>query len=97
MTSFAKIDFNKSAKFNIEDEQKRPEIYADKTAYLLSRPECFGDEWLKIPFEDQCSIVEMLIGDAVEIARDLKMGTKELSKLNSNQTKNQNENKRIIA
>ena len=52
---------------------------------------------VKIPFEDQCSIVEMLIGDAVEIARDLKMWTKELSKLNSNQTKNQNENKRIIA
>ena len=58
------LGFNKSAKFNIEDEEKRPEIYTDKTAYLLSRPECFGDKWFEIPFEDQCSIVEMLIGDA---------------------------------
>lgn len=38
------LGFNKSAKFNIEDEEKRPEIYTDKTAYLLSRPECFGDK-----------------------------------------------------
>jgi len=228
------LNLEKSAKINLESSGKkeRTDIDADKTAYLLSRPECFGDKWFEIPFEDQCSIAEMLIGDAedeavkqflqehydldnehceniinanlepstgslskkaiekilpyleegllyddackmagyhhswfdgdiktlpelpyygevlkkscvfrgkpgeekdpkkyqitnisvhvalnqlrlvvnelikkygnpdcvaVEIARDLKMGTKELSKLNSNQTKNQNENKRIIA
>ena len=34
---------------------------------------------------------------AVEIARDLKMGTKELSKVSSNQAKNKKENERIIA
>ena len=62
------LGFNKSAKFNIEDEEKRQEIYTDKTAYLLSRPECFGDKWFEIPFEDQCSIVEMLIGDAEDEA-----------------------------
>ena len=37
----------------------------------------------------------MLIGDAVEIARDLKMGTKELQKVNNNQAKNKKENERI--
>ena len=60
------LGFNKSAKFNIEDEEKRPEIYTDKTAYLLSKPECFGDKWFEIPFEERCSMVEMLIDDSLE-------------------------------
>lgn len=65
--SFSKIKtmlgFPRNAKINIESETRK-DIYADKTAYLLSRPECFGEKWFEIPFEDQCSIVEMLIGDA---------------------------------
>lgn len=61
------LGFSKNVKINIESD-KRKEIYADKTAYLLSRPECFGEKWFEIPFEDQCSIVEMLIGDAEDEA-----------------------------
>ena len=60
----------KSVSFNLESEGKkeRTDIYADKTAYLLSRPECFGDKWFEIPFDEQCSIVDMLIGDAEDEA-----------------------------
>ena len=54
------LGFDKSAKFNIEDEEKRKEIYADKTSYLLSRPERFGEKWFKTPFDEQCSIIDML-------------------------------------
>ncbi|GEM_PF-123027 len=69
--SFSKIKtifgFPKSAKINIESE-KRKDIYADKTSYLLSRPQCFGEKWFEIPFDEQCSIVEILIGNTEDEA-----------------------------
>lgn len=68
--SFDKIKklsgFNESAKFNIEDEEKRPEIYTDKTVYLLSRPECFGDKWFELDDGDKNSVVKMLIDNSLE-------------------------------
>ena len=43
-----------------DDDKEYDNIYADKTAYLLSRPECFGEKWFEIPFDEQCSIVDIL-------------------------------------
>lgn len=43
-----------------DDDKEYDNIYADKTAYLLSRLECFGEKWFEIPFDEQCSIVDIL-------------------------------------
>ena len=59
------LGLQKDAKINTESD-KRKEIYADKTAYLLSRPECFGDKWFELDDGDKNSIVEMLIDDSLE-------------------------------
>ena len=62
------LDLPKSVSFNLESEGKkeRTDIDADKTACLLSRPECFGDKWFELDDNDKSSIVEMLIDDNLE-------------------------------
>lgn len=62
-----KLKLPKSIKFNIESE-KRDKIYADTTAFLMSRDDCFGPLWFKLSLEEQCKIIDMILDD--EISED---------------------------
>lgn len=59
------LNLSKNIKFNLENE-KRNNIYADTTSFLMSKENCFGNLWFDLSFDDRCKIIDMILDDSID-------------------------------